>query len=60
MNLINNTNEEVFNEVIAYITKKYNNKNLEYITIKKGTKLRLKPCCYKSGRSIKSGKIKKK
>ena len=35
MDLINNTNEEDFNEVIAYITKKYNNKNLEYITLKK-------------------------
>ena len=53
MDLINNTSEEVFNEVIANITKKYNNKYLKYFTIKKGTKLRLKPGCYKSGRSIK-------
>jgi len=47
MGLINNTNEEIFNEVIANITKKYNKKNLEYTTIKKDTKLRLQPGCIK-------------
>ena len=60
VDLINNTNEEVFKELIANITKKYNKKNLEYTIIKKGTKLRLKPGCYKSGRSIKFRKNKNK
>ena len=60
MDLINNTDGDIYNEVINNMNKKYKNKNLEIKTYESGTKIRLKPGCYKIGRNIKFRKNKNK
>ena len=61
IDLINNTDINIYNEVIANINKKYKAKsNKEFKTFEKGIRLRLKPGCYKIGRNIKFRKAKSK
>ena len=60
VDLINNTSEDIYNEVITNIKKKYSKNNINIDIYKKGTKLRLKPGCYKFGKNIKFRKNKKK
>ena len=60
VDLISNTNEEIYKTVIDNINKKYNKKDLKFKIYEAGTKVRIKPGVYKTGRNIKFRKSKNK
>ena len=57
IDLINNTDNDIYEEVINNIRRKYQSKTNEFKILEKGTKIKLKPGCYKIGRNIKFRKM---
>lgn len=59
IDLINNTSDDIYQEVVKNINKKYKNKSyLEVKSYEKGMSLRLKPGVFRAGKILNLEKIK--